>query len=176
MDDPLTFSDPAYDAAADAYNENLAPPAWFYPLVGEVASDTVLLELCMTEAALELTRTEGDARELIRSSESMLAIIKAAKDLNDQFDALVPRFHTAREDRNRIVHALLSWREADGNEADYWIQHHPKTKREIVLPTDEAPRSMTDALRRIKDVTQQADELTIALRASDSAGQSPNPW
>jgi len=166
--DPLA-PDPVADAAAEAaeaaFLENLTPPDWFYPLVGEVASQTVLLELCMTEAALALTGTEGDAEELIKSSETMVEFIKSAKGHDDRFDRLVMPFHSARNDRNKIVHALLRWQESDGSTTDYWVHTHPKTKTATILSFDKPPKTMVAALNRIKDVTQAAFDLTNELRA-----------
>jgi hypothetical protein len=166
--DPFA-SDPLAEAAAEAaeadFLENLTPPDWFYPLVGEVASQTVLLELCMTEAALALTGTQGDAYELIKSSESMVDFIKSAQGRDERFDQLVMPFHSARNDRNKIVHALLRWQESDGDTTDYWVHTHPKTKTATILRFDKPPKSMTSALKRIKDTTQAAFDLTNALIA-----------
>lgn len=165
-EDPLTFSDPAYDAAVEAYYENLAPPAWFYPLVGEVASQAAMLELCMTEAALALIGSTRDPYEMIKNTGHMLVVIDLAVDKkNERFDQLVDPFHRARGARNRIVHALLQWQESDGEYEDYWLQKHPKSGAETRLPTSEPPKSMTDALQNIKDITKAAFELTQALSA-----------
>lgn len=166
--DPLA-PDPVADAAAEAaeaaFLENLTPPDWFYPLVGEVASQTALLELCMTEAAMALTDTQGDAYELIKSSDAMIEFIKSAKGRDDRFDALVMPFQSARNDRNRIVHALLRWQESDGHTPDYWVHTHPKSKTVTILSGDKPRLSMTGALKRIKETTQAAYELTNEILA-----------
>lgn len=159
--DPLTFSDPAYDAAAEAYYENLTPPTWFYPLVGEVASQAAMLELCMTEAALALIGSTADPLGLIKTTSSMLVVIElAVAKKNERFNELVEPFNRARGERNRIVHALLQWQEADGPDDDYWLQRHPKTGAETRLPTSEPPQAMTETLQNIKDITQAAFALT----------------
>jgi hypothetical protein len=168
-DDPLAY-DPvaaaADQAAYEAYLENLAPPDWFYPLVGEVASQTVLLELCMTEAALALTGTKRDPYELIKYTNQMDAVIATAAATGDErFGRLLDPFHRARDDRNRIVHALLRWQESDGESSDHWLQTHPRSKTETFLPTRKPPQSMTDALHNIKYTTQAAFELTQEILA-----------
>lgn len=166
-DDPLVY-DPVEAAAEqeayDAYLENIAPPDWFYPLVGEVASQTVLLELCMTRAALALTGTKADPLELIKFTDRMDAVIVAATAKGDErFDRLLEPFRRARHERNRIVHALLQWQESDGEYPDYWSQTHPRSRMETLLPTKNPPQPMTDALQNIKDTSQAAFELTNAI-------------
>jgi hypothetical protein len=98
-EDPLEFDDPAYDAATAAYYENLAPPGWFYPFVGEVASEAVLLELYMAKVALALTGRDADAREVITSSQRLWGALNDAKGRDGRFDAVLSDFQTARDAR-----------------------------------------------------------------------------
>ena len=168
-DDPL-FYDPAQieadQKAYEAYLDNLRPPDWFYPLVGEVASQAARLELCMTEAALALIGSRMDPYKLIKTTGSMMVVIDLACAENDEkFNELVGPFKQARNDRNAIVHALLEWQESDGEYSDYWLQRHPRSKTVTILPTSKPPKSMIDALQNIKDTTQAAFELTQDILA-----------
>jgi len=162
-DDPFESVTPEMEAAAAEYYANLAPPAWFYPLVGEVASAAVLLELYVTEVALALTGSQKDARQVIKSPASMWAALNKAQKRNDRFDDLLRDFQPARDNRDAIVHAVLWWNEADGEYSDYWEQHHPRTDRHTPLAVDEPPPWMSSALHSIHDLTQRAFELANDL-------------
>jgi hypothetical protein len=166
-DDSLLY-DPAEieaeQAAYEAWLETLEPPDWFYPLVGEVASQTVLLEDWMTRAALALTGTKGDHLELIESTRRIDAVIDQAATKGDEgFGRLLGPFRRARHERNRIVHSLLQWQESDGEGPDYWSQTHPRSKTETRLPSSKPPQWMTEALQNIKDTTHAAFKLTTEI-------------
>ncbi|MGY1736861.1 hypothetical protein [Geodermatophilus sp. SYSU D00684] len=169
-DDPLqslSLEQLEEQAAAEAeYLESLAPPSWFYPLVGQVASAAVLLEFYMTEVALALTRTDGTPREVIRSSQRMWQTLRAAAGLDERFDELLRAFQPARNERDAIVHAVLWWYDAEGPYSDRWEHHHPKTERLTVLDQDEPPEWMVETLHRIRDLTRRAFELSNAISAS----------
>lgn len=161
---------PEADAEAkalyEAWLEDLRPPDWFYPLVGEVASKTATLELCMTRAAVALLGTQQDPNELIKDNREIAKVVKqAAKKKDAAFDRLVDPFWRALNDRNRIVHAQLQWEESDGLTPDHWLQHHPRTNKETWLPTKAAPGWMTAAQQNIEDTTQAAFELTHEILA-----------
>jgi hypothetical protein len=162
-EDPLEFDDPAYDAAAAAYYENLAPPGWFYPFVGEVASEAVLLELYMAKVALALTGRDADAREVITSSQRLWGALNDAKGRDGRFDAVLSDFQTARDARDAIVHAVVWWFDADGPYGDYWEHHHPKSNRVTRLSQHEPAEWMTSGLDRIRALTQRAFELSNAI-------------
>ena len=153
------------EAAEAEFYENLAPPSWLYPLVGEVASQAVLLEFYMTEVALALTGAEGTAREVITSSDRMWKVLRASERLDGRFDDLLRDLQPARNERDAIVHAVLWWYETDGLSSDRWEHHHPKTGRRTELD-DEPPERMSDALQRIRDLTKRAFELSNAINAS----------
>lgn len=156
----------ALAAAESEYYDNLAPPSWLYPLVGEVASEAVLLEFYMAEVALALTGTEGTPREVIKSSRGMRQVVKAAEGRDERFDDLLRDFQPARDERDAIVHAVLWWHDADGEYSDYWEHGHPKTDRLTVLDQDRPPEWMSAALQRIRDLTKRAFELSNAINAS----------
>jgi hypothetical protein len=165
-EDPLEFVDPAYDAAAAAYYENLAPPGWFYPFVGEVASAAVLLELYMAKVALALTGRDEDARGVITSAGRLWGALEDAEGRDARFDDLLSEFRTARLERDAIVHAVVWWYEADGPYSDYWEHHHPRSKRVTPLSQHEPAAWMRSSLQQIKDLTQRAFELYTAISPS----------
>lgn len=117
-DDPFSPVSPEVEAAAAQYCATLAPPAWFYPLVGEVASEAVLLEFYMAQVALSLTGIDETAREVIRSSGRLRTVLKAARGRDERFDDLVADFQPLRDERDSIVHAMLWWYDADGPYGD----------------------------------------------------------
>ena len=167
-DDPLEFvSLEQLEAWAEKEAEygNVAPPSWLYPLVGEVASQAVLLEFYITEVALALTGTEETPREVIKNSQGMWKVLKAAKGRDKRFDDLLSDFQPARDERDAIVHAVLWWYDAEGPYSDHWEHHHPKTDRFTVL--GERPEEwMSAALQRIRDLSTRAFELSNAIKAS----------
>lgn len=162
-EDPLEFADPAYDAAAAAYYENLAPPSWFYPFVGEVASAAVLLELYMAKVALALTGEDADPRQVITSAQKLKRALRDAEGRDPRFDALLSEFQTARDARDAIVHAVVWWFDADGPYGDYWEHHHPKSDRVTRLSQRGPDQWMTSGLDRINGLTQSAFELSNAI-------------
>jgi len=171
-DDPFEFmSSEQLEAATAEFYANLAPPAWLYPLVGEVASEAVLLEFYMTEVALALTGAEKTPRKVITSSQRMCKVLEAAKGIDGRFDDLLGDFRSARTERDAIVHAVLWWRETDGMYSDYWEHHHPKTDRLTVLREDRPPEWMSAGLQRIRDLTERAFELSNTIK-SPGAGTS----
>lgn len=108
-ENPFEVVTPEMEAAAAEYYATLAPPAWFYPLVGEVASQAVLMELCMTEAALLLTESTKNPRDVIAASHQIIAAMDSVpQGRSHPFDLLRPAFEVARNELNAIVHALYS--------------------------------------------------------------------
>src|SRR5688500_4931364 len=133
----------------------LAPPSWLYPLVGEVASEAVLLEFYMAEAALALTGAEGSPADVIKSARHMWGVLDAAKGRDTRFDDLVNDVRLVRDERDAIVHAVLWWNDADGQYADYWEHHHPKSDTRTVLG-QQPPEWMSTAPDRIRSLTARA--------------------
>jgi len=154
------------EAALAEHYAKLGPPSWLYPLVGEVASEAVLLEFYMTGVALALTGAEGTPREVIKNSWQMWQVIKAAEGSDERFDDLIRDFQPARDERDAIVHAVLWWRDADGEYSDYREHHHPRTGRLTILGEGRPPERMSAALQRIRELTKRAFELSNEIKSS----------
>jgi hypothetical protein len=134
-------------------------------LVGEVASEAVLLEFHMADVALALTGAEASPADVIKSARKMWGVLDAAKGCDKRFDDLVDDFQPVRDDRDAIVHAVLWWYDADGGYSDYWEHHHPKSDTRTVLG-QRPPEWMRSAPDRIRSLTARAFDLSKAIKIS----------
>lgn len=137
-------------------------PDWYYPLVGEVTSETVLLEYYAAALALRIS-TGGDAsaadiRAMVAGSRSWRKLLQSTRD-DPAFKGLVPRIEQVRDQRHRVVHGVLWWFETDGPHGDFFVLQDPKdAASDGTIVGQQTRRDLQEVVSRIKKLIAEVVE------------------
>ena len=147
-----------------------APPGWYHPLVGRVATGTARLEHYVALAALVLLERPSDEAAFWSYDTGRLrTLIELVKGEDDAFDALCKqkgRVDQARARRNRIVHAAVFWVEVDDpDEPHGWYFQHPRTDGPVWLETRDAQRTLQTELVFVEQVSTDMFDVWKRLSA-----------
>jgi hypothetical protein len=145
-----------------------APPDWYYPLVGRVATRMGLAERLTAEAALELHQPSYTFRDVIfwlESSHRLEVLTKLVSGRNGPLDELVRQLGPARARRNAIVHVWVGWHDTeDPIDPAGWHFVYPRSGKHVYLNQEEAQASMEADLNYIDDLVDRLSKLLNDLQ------------